>query len=400
MCYYNFYRYFFSLLFVSVFLNYIFKNLLNKEEKTNWLKLAVAAICGFVAGTSVEITIFSLVMFVCLLFLYSLAVNKFTKNDNLLKSLKINTNKNFYIPSLSLIAAAILTTASQSGFQAMAVTRGLGKTLITQELIISFTKTFADKYISDNCVLIISLIILFVLSLIFAVKNKEIKVVILPVFFIISLFTTVFSLIFLGRTCYDGGFWLNHSNIIFLYDMLLSFPLLYFLNYLYKNFKELKFLKRLKTEIFIFPLIITVLLTIMFKMQMHNAQITQDITLKRNAYMMEKILRFYYLQNRQPVLPRDNLSKSDYDCWKDGNDNTNYTDNKIVLSYYPRIYKDNISAKLGYRLEDNALEKFYKAGGTFSREELENIQFSRLFSEDFILNRKYPYKEIRELLEK
>lgn len=38
MCYYNFYRYFFSLLFVSIFLNYIFKNLLNKEEKNGLVK--------------------------------------------------------------------------------------------------------------------------------------------------------------------------------------------------------------------------------------------------------------------------------------------------------------------------------------------------------------------------
>ena len=400
MCYYSFYRYFFSLLFVSIFLNYIFRNLLNEENKTDWLKLASAAICGFVAGTSVEISIFSLIMLVCLLFLYSLTVNKFVGNEYFLKSLKININKNFYIPSLSLLTAAILVTTSQSGFQTMAAGRGLGNTLITKELIIEFTKTFADKYLYDNWGLITSLIILSVFASIFAVKNKEIKVIILPVFFIISVFTTVFSLLFLGKTCYDGGFWLNHPNIIFLYDMLLTFPLLYFLNYLYKNLKELFFNNKSKTEICVFSMLLIVLLITMFEMKIHNFEMIQDITLKRKAYIMEKILRFYYLKKERPILPKDIILGDDFGSW-DHFDTEDYDrENKINASYYPRIYKDDISAELGYKLEDNAIEKFYKAGGTFSREELENIKFSRLFSEDFVLNKNYSDKEILQILEK
>lgn len=400
MCYYNFYRYFFSLLFVSIFLNYIFKNLLNKEEKTDWLKLTAAAICSYAAGTSVEITIFSLVIFVCLLFLYSLTVNKFVKNENILKSLKINTDKNFYIPSLSLITAAILVTSSHNGFQAMAAERGLGQTLITKELLVSFINIFADKYLYDNWILITSLIILSVLSVFFAVKNKEIKVIILPVFFIISIFTTVFSLIFLGKTCYDGGFWLNHTNIIFLYNMLLLFPLLYFLNYMYKNLKELNFPKWSKAEIFIFPVIIAVLSAVMYDIQIHKEPGIQDITLKRKAYMMEKILRFYYLKKERPILPKDIILSEDFGSWDHKNVGEYDRKNKINSSYYPRIYKDNISAELGYSLEDNAFEKFYKAGGTFSADELENIKFSRLFSEDFVLNKQYSDNEIQQILEK
>ena len=182
--------------------------------------------------------------------------------------------------------------------------------------------------------------------------------------------------------------------------MLLLFPLFYFLNYMYKNLKELNFPKWSKAEIFIFPVIIAVLSAVMYDIQIHKEPGIQDITLKRKAYMMEKILRFYYLKKERPILPKEILSGNDFGSWDHENVGEYDRENKINSSYYPRIYKDNISAELGYSLEDNAFEKFYKAGGTFSADELENIKFSRLFSEDFVLNKNYSDNEIQQILEK
>lgn len=394
MCSYNFYRYFFSLFFMSIFLNHIFRSVLFNDCKNGVIRLVIVSASGFIAATSVEINIFSLLMFICLIFMYSLIINKFVKNENILKSFQITTDINFYIPSAFVILAVSAVTLSKSGFQSMAAVRGLGSTIITPDLISSFVKEFINIYFVNNIGIILTITALIVLSLIFAVKNKEIKVIILPVFFLISVFTTLFSLILLGKTN-DGDFWLTHPNIIFLYRMLMSFGCLYFMGYIYKN---LKFLHNVITSVVIFTVIVSCLIYTIEERHYTDIMPVVDKNLKRKAYIMEKIMRFYLLQNKRPILPKDIMSSYDFGSWNNENPEEFNTRNVINSSYYPRIYKNDISAKLGYEYENDAIKKFYENGGNFSREELENIEFSRLFNEDFVLNKQFSPKELYDLL--
>lgn len=51
------------------------------------------------------------------------------------------------------------------------------------------------------------------------------------------------------------------------------------------------------------------------------------------------------------------------------------------------IYKDYKSLETGYCLQDNAMELFLNNGGNFSDEELGSLKFSKLFDDNFVLNK-------------
>ena len=103
---YNFYRYFLSFIFFCVFIYYIYEHSIIKYGKTNYFKLFIASLCGYVTGTSIEIT-FYLSAFLCAyMVIYNfiiVLINKiFIKKDNYIKSFKFNLDKNFYIPAIFL----------------------------------------------------------------------------------------------------------------------------------------------------------------------------------------------------------------------------------------------------------------------------------------------------------
>ena len=113
------------------------------------------------------------------------------------------------------------------------------------------------------------------------------------------------------------------------------------------------------------------------------------IELRKITYQMEKILRFYYLKDMIPYLPtyvRSIPNQGYAFSYFNVHDKPNCFNDQTTISYYPRIYKSFKSAQLGYCFCDNAMEKFYELGGTFTDEELNNIQFKRLLDEDFVLN--------------
>ena len=117
---------------------------------------------------------------------------------------------------------------------------------------------------------------------------------------------------------------------------------------------------------------------------------------KRIYYISEKIFRFYILKDEIPVLPdfRDELNL--YPYWLGITVSGEHIFNSHVITYYPRIYKDirNDKTKLhkykiirsGYYCREDALEKFYEKGGTFTEKELRELKFSHLLDKNFVLN--------------
>ena len=401
-CNYNYYRYFFTLLIVCIFYSYIIKNILIKHKKTNYINLVIASVAGYFLGTSVEINSFSFLSFVFLIFLYSLFVRKFIKDEKLLKSLQIHLDKNFYIPSFFLILTNIFIMLPKEGFISMAAYRGFGKTSLTFSLFKEFFESLANLYFFDNLVLWIPVIILFLISAYFAVKRNEIKKIIIPVFHIFSVFLVLLSLVVLGKTNYDNYFWTTHPNIIFLCRMLLIYPLFYYLGYSFKNLSPLKIFRSKKSAVFFISVVL--ILTISNIICISKDYPYNYLYLyKEKAYIAEKMLRFYCLRNERPVLPKKNYLSPEFDCWRflgEHNENNYYIDNIITSSYYPRIYKDKSKIELGVDTSDNAFRQFYKLGGNFSKEELNHIKFSRLFDEDFVLNRNHSPKEIQEIMDR
>lgn len=59
-------------------------------------------------------------------------------------------------------------------------------------------------------------------------------------------------------------------------------------------------------------------------------------------------------------------------------------------------YKNPDILKLRYIITDDAIEKYYENGGKFTKYELENINFSRLYDDNYILDNEYSVEDINK----
>lgn len=418
---YAFYRYCFSLIFYCTFWYFIYKHLLYKYEKKHDAALWAVCLCGFVVGTSIEIAFISSVIFACLIFMYDRIICHYLKtsdNKDFLKSFKFNLDKNFYYPVLYLFIGVLLFTTTQ-GFISVAQSRGIGNTNIFDlNLFKEFFTAFFNIYVLDIWYYWLILIAIGILSLVFAIKRNEIKKVIFPLFMEISIITVILSLLLCGKTFLidnERSLFLYHINVIFLFKMLFLIPIFIFTGYVFKNIayyiKQLKiknFIKKTLINLPVFILIICLIHAYSFHIQYYINSENQLLNINRKVYYIaEKILRFNYLQNKVPEIPTEVCKIHPYFIDYDFDNTDVLTENKLSYVYYARLYKYEKAKEIGYKYSDDALKKFYDAGGAFSKEELKNIKFSRLSDEDFVLNKQQPkpadelsYKQMQKKLSK
>lgn len=364
---YNYYRYFFSLLFLGIFLLYLYKNLTEKSEKTNYLKLITATICGFIAGTSVEINIFLTSFFIGLIILCNIF---FKKN-------RFHTDINFYIPSAGLYSAMILFTTSAQ-FKNIASERGMAHIQITFDMLKEYLHLYYKVCVREEFIYWIIFTVLLIICIKYAIQRKETNKIIFPILLQISIHTVMFSLILCGKTftdCPSPRFYLYHHNIVFLYRMLLLFPIFLLTDYSL-NIRNTKQTKILTAAIFI---ILGFIYTI-YSLQLSDFYVNLLKEAKKQQYMYEKIIRYYHLQNKTAKVP-------DFFVQQYIELNMEKFHKPILIHSMDLTYKDKIASQLGYRIIPDGLEVYYKDGGTFSDEELNKIKFSRLLDNDFVLNK-------------
>lgn len=370
---YAFYRYCFSLIFFGYFWFYILKNI-KCPSAPKFPALLYACICGFVTGTSIEISIFSSIILCLLIILFS-------------KSLKYSLNINFYLPFLFFAAGAGLFLSSH-GFIETASDRMLPLSAALENSS-EFINKFLDICLKQEYIYWSAFFILAAASFYTAFKqnktNEDINILSFPVLFQISVFISMLSLVLCGKTYHGNAFWIEHRNIIFLYKILLLYPLFIYAGYYIK-------LKSYKPILIYSAVFIFILSGLYFMPKIFdgkNAYLSDDFMLQRRkeAYMTDKIMRFYFLKGSVPEIPEEiavnNMSLINYDL----NNNDIIYDNKY-LTYYEKIYKDKSVKEKGYRYSKNGMQKFYENGGFFDSDELENINFSKLFDEKFVLMKK------------
>ncbi len=349
----------------------------------------MASFCGYVLGTSIEISFFLSAFLVVLLIGYNLIIkicSKITKKD--IKFSKYNLDKRFYIPSLFLFIAIFLF-ASNEGFKQVASDRGMANISISQDILVEFWNLYINSCFSSLTIYWMIFTLLMITSFFFAIKKNEIKKVIFPLLLQVSILAIMFSLVLCGKT-YDemtrDRFYLHHANIIFLYKMLILYPILIYFSYVLKNIR--KYIKKVFPILILITLIYYGIFTYVkfpsFK-QKSIAYYKEFNELRRNFYISEKMLRFYALKNETAILDKDIITNYCHTWILCGEEN-NYKDTKIISSYYPRIYRQDIK-ELGFKLEENAVEKFKKNGGSITEDELNNLNFSRLFDENYVLNK-------------
>ena len=307
-----------------------------------------------------------------------------------------NIGKSFFLMFL-VLSLAVFSFVSSSGFKEVSMSRGLSNILITKDLLQNFINQYIQLYFFDEIVYWILFIVLFVINVVIAYKKHEIKKLILPFLLQISILGTIFSLVFCKETYYTGGFWLVHNHIRFIFSMLILYPLLMLLSYFIKSF-ILKCCNSLdKKKIINHITLIIMVLSVSFAgllIETINGNEYRNFykkieNFKVFHYKLEKVFRFYYLKKEVPYLP-GYINYRDIYRFKKPTGEFCFIDryNNFLQAYYANIYKDDNVYNLLYCVSDKAIEKFYENGGTFTEEELKSIKFSRLFDENFVLNKE------------
>lgn len=369
---YNYCRYFFTIIFYGYFLFFLYKQFIkeidyNCNKKAYITQLLSACICGYAAGASNEINFFSSVSLIILLFLY----NVFTKEK---------LSLGFILPVLCTVISTCCFVF-EPGFKEITSERGMSNINITIEGIKEFSCLYFDIVFKQELIYWLIFIIFFIIASYFAIKKHKIKQIVFPSFLLFSILLVMYSLILCGKTFCDDFYWITHINVIFLYRMLIIIPLLINIDYSVKNIMELQRYKWV-----INGLICCCLAAGMFYYGLDvykNAENMKNYNfkVKQAEYMCQKIMRFYSLNNEIPKIPECLVEKipelRDEGVLKDR-----------LIGAMVRIYKNKNYMDLGYEIIPGGYETFYKDGGIFYQYELEDIKFSRLFNDDFILNKK------------
>ena len=124
-------------------------------------------------------------------------------------------------------------------------------------------------------------------------------------------------------------------------------------------------------------IVLSIYLVFQYKEKYYNEEFFKSR--KCEVYMAEKLLRFYYLKNELPTIHME------MDEWFYQEDDRMYNNQSPTTVYYAKVYKDERVNDIGYKRAPDAFEKFYNAGGFFTEEELYNLDFARLYDEEFVL---------------
>ncbi len=388
---YGFYRYLFSFLFFTPLLYFLYQNTTELDVNKNIFQLILICLCAFVLGTGIELSFYITAFFIALIIITNLFCY-FIK-----KPLMFKINKNFYLPAIFLYTAMTLFITSE-GYKTVAGQRGMDNIHLTIDTIKEYIVSFWQICFVNEIVYWLVFLIVLISCICFAKKKGETSKILFPIYLQFSILTLFFSLLLCDKTFY-GNFFLLHHNVQFLYKMHILFPLLILISYFLEQIESTK-----KFVCVLFVIFFTLSIPYFVKKHLFSDYTKSHLYVtykaKQNFYITEKMLRFYYLKKQIPIIQYKidfyEYMFQDYDLEKP----EIQLENRLSRMYYPQIYKDKTSIEKGYNLSFNAIEEFYENGGVFTEEELQNIKFSNLFNEDFVLNTKGKKLTVAEIKER
>lgn len=290
-----------------------------------------------------------------------------------------------------------------------------------------FLPQFMEACIFKHLFSIVLFLILF--TIVLFKSDKDLKNIFYPLFLVSGIFGFFFMLFFGGtEKFYEiGKFWIWHNDLQIIFKMVLLTVDIVLFGILmkitpYKKIISIVMLIIVYLSLFLLPEIIRDYTFI------HQ----RTTTAKPIMYMAEKMYLFYTYNEETAVLPISALKQynastfyllsyfehseeNDILYYKNAGyylvdilEIENYEDRnkyKAVeetvkklefyphwfrLTYIPKIYNLSVDSCVKYRFDDDekAMKKFYDKGGTFTVEELEQLNFSKLLDKDFVLNKK------------
>ncbi len=249
-----------------------------------------------------------------------------------------------------------------------------------------FTKEYIKHIILKH---FIGYIILIFQILILFIKTKERDSINIVLSYLSGILIFFFSLIGLGQYGYsnvENTFWIIHPDIKTIYDMILLSFNLYLFSVIIKNniFKD-----------YIYNIVL-IILTItsgffIYKNTIYYNDITQNFLkqMKQTHYQTEKIIRLANLKKKTIYIDCE-LYNNNYN-WalfynaEDRQKNIIYPNNLYIR--FLNSFNGNITQKVIYVDKETADKEFKANGGILTNKELEDIKFSRLLNNDFILNK-------------
>ncbi len=379
----NFFRYIFTLMCYSILLYFIFKNLLFKSKKTHYFYLILASLCAVVVGSNIEIILYSMSLLVIFIFIYNIV-------SKLMRKKGFNLDKNFYIP-IFVFFTIMSIYISSPGYKEISSEREVFSSIISFDILREFSDTYFQILITNQILYWILFAVLTGISFYFAIKKDEVNKVILPLFLQVSFLIVMFSLIFCGKT-YHNQFWLNRQDIIFLFELLILYPLFLYISYILyavkTQFKNKEYIRLLVYGVSCFLILLS--LDYIFLVSISQKSIYKYINLTKNMklqrYMDEKIIRFYLLKGETPKL-KSNLTPTfitTTDIIINENGKKEYIQGRKDSAYFQKIYKTDKFKR--YKIYDNAIQDYQNKGGTFSEKEIKDMNFQKLLDDNFILN--------------
>ncbi len=397
----TFYRYQLTLLFFNVFIYNIYKNITNPNNKFNIVNFIITIFASIFIGCNNELLAEITLITMFEITLYNIIIKIISWKKKEIKSFLLNLNIVFWMSFATLIISTILfaTSVGFSGLISYRIVPNYNEILINAS---EFLQEFIKLYFKNAELWWIIFIIILVLAIKKAYKKSELKEVFIAVFIQLGNIITIISLAIGGKTLGET-FWLFRPTIKFSFLMIFLIVLLMITDNIIKSA-----VPKTKTKLIYGLISILIILSILIapKLKYLTTLNKTDVSIvyKKFAYIGEKMLRFYYLKNETPYLINFDYKKyanEDYPSLYSKTDFVKTPDlctkeNLYTLTYYPKIYKDNKSIELGLCYSDDALERFYKKGGQFNKEEFEPIIFSRLLDDDFVLNKNATSQEIND----
>lgn len=351
----------------------------------------------FCLGISTEFCNISTLISVMLLALWFLLKNCFDNKWDVNKVFqKIKTiDINVYLPIIFLIFGMFLYFISPSFQQEMHSRTVSGENKLLS--CIASLKGFWNEYYltlfvenAQKFYIILSLAAILFFFSDDKIKVKKILTIILIIF--LGIWVFYFTLIYSGRTFYDGvSFWVISIDLRIIYDrVFLAVIFLLYGSILAFCSKRKVLIGIISIALLVYSGGILVSNFDLYKKDYKNT-IKEMQYRKTTMYIIEKMYLFYALQNKTAILPAELVTCKDkgFLCTYLTSDQPVVIGKKYTSPvwniYFPPMHKGINLQEYYFINKKDAMNKFEKAGGVISKDELENPNFNKLLSKNFIL---------------
>lgn len=381
--YTRFIRYVFPMIFFVLFWS-MFSDFYILGKYRNW-RIYLAA---FLTGLSVEPL--NITTFVALILI--------TIFSSFNKKISNNISSTRYLAIVASFCAGLVLFYANPNFWHIANERGINRNLENfHELLINikiFQASYFEHVLKENTYYLIFIAVLFFILLRFCLQRnnqKSIKVAVVSVGLLIGILFFNYILFLSGKTFYDGvSFWLVSLDLKADTTFVLVMTIVFLVSYIFGMFSK-------KNKIAFVALIVGfVLCGYPLLFQINLPDILHDrasrYQTKQLMYKAEKIYRFCDLKHdKSAYLPLSAITNKcllfSFNRNQEKDLDKAVENAKFPSEYYYRIYgvPEEKMIKVKFVEDSKAYKYFYDAGGTFTKEELSNLKFTKLLENKFVI---------------